>query len=85
MLTVCLFLKRAIIIARPTAASAAATVITKNTNNCPTGFPIKDEKVIKERFAELSISSTDIKTTIAFLLVRTPVTPTINMKALNIK
>lgn len=84
-LRVALFLNKAIMIARPTAASAAATAITKNTNICPTEFPIKDEKVTKLKFAELSINSIDIKTMIAFLLVSTPATPTTNIKALSIK
>jgi hypothetical protein len=75
----------AMIIAKPTAASAAATAITKNTKSCPTVSPKYEEKVIKVRFAELSISSTHIKTTIAFLLVRTPIIPTENINALSIK
>lgn len=85
ILTVSLFLNIAIIIASPTAASAAATVITKNTNNCPTELPKKEEKATKLRFAELSISSMHIKTTIAFRLVKTPATPTMNINALKIK
>ena len=47
MFTVSLFRNSAIIIARPTAASAAATAITKNTNNCPIELPRYDENVIK--------------------------------------
>ena len=39
ILTVSLFLKIAMIIANPTAASAAATAITKNTNSCPVTSP----------------------------------------------
>lgn len=82
MLTVSLFLKIAIIIASPTAASAAATVITKKTKTCPAGSPMKDENVTSARLAELSISSTHIKTTMAFRLISTPATPTLNMNAL---
>lgn len=37
--TVCLDLKRAKTIAKPTAASAAATAMTKNTNICPAESP----------------------------------------------
>jgi hypothetical protein len=71
--------------AKPTAASAAATVITKNTNNCPTELPRNDAKAIIVRFAEFNISSIHINTTIAFLLVSTPATPTRNINALRIK
>ena len=80
-----LFLNKAMIIAKPTAASAAATAITKKTNNCPIEFPMYEEKVTKLKFAEFNINSIDINTIIAFLLVNTPATPTTNMKALRIK
>jgi hypothetical protein len=80
-----LFLNNAIIIAKPTAASAAATAMTKKTNNCPTGFPLNDENVTKLKLAELSISSIDIKTIIALRRVSTPATPTTNMTALRIR
>jgi hypothetical protein len=83
--TVNLFLKIAIMIANPTAASAAATAITKNTKSCPVASPKYEENVISVRFAELSINSTDIKTTIAFLRVSTPTIPTENINALNIR
>jgi hypothetical protein len=73
------------IIARPTAASAAATVITKNTNNWPIELPKYEEKATSVRLAEFNISSTDIKTIIAFLRIRTPETPTININALKIR
>lgn len=82
ILTVNLFLKIAMKIANPTAASAAATVITKKTNTCPAGSPKYEEKVTKARLAEFNINSTHIKTTIAFLLIKTPATPTENMNAL---
>jgi hypothetical protein len=72
---VSLFLKRAIMMAKPTAASAAATVIIKNTNIWPVILPKKAENVIKTRFIELSINSMLINTIIAFLLRRTPITP----------
>jgi len=73
------------IIARPTAASAAATAITKNTNNCPIELPRYDENVTKVKFAELSISSIDIKTIMAFLLIKTPITPVEKSAALKIR
>lgn len=73
------------IIANPTAASAAATDIIKNTNICPFKFPKNEEKVTKTRLTELSISSMHMKTTIAFLLVRTPITPIENNRSANIK
>jgi hypothetical protein len=71
--------------AKPTAASAAATVITKNTKICPIEFPRYDEKVTKVRFAEFNINSMHINTTIAFFRINTPATPTENKKALSIK
>ena len=73
------------IIANPTAASAAATAITKKTNSCPIEFPVYEENVTKLKLAELSINSIDMKTIIALRLVRTPATPTMNMNALRIK
>ncbi len=82
MFTVSLFRNSAMIIARPTAASAAATAITKNTNNCPIELPRYDENVTKVKFAELSISSIDIKTIMAFLLIKTPTTPVVKSAAL---
>ena len=85
MFIVSLLRNIAIIIASPTAASAAATVITKKTKSWPIEFPKYDENATSVKFAEFSINSTDIKTIIAFLLVNTPVTPTINMNALRIK
>jgi hypothetical protein len=71
--------------ARPTAASAAATAITKNTNSCPIELPRYDENVIRVKFAELSINSIDIKTIMAFLLIKTPITPVVKSAALKIR
>jgi hypothetical protein len=85
ILMVCLFLNNAIIIAKPTAASAAATVITKKTNNCPVTFPKYDENVTNVKLAEFNINSIDIKTIIAFFLVNTPITPVMNINALKTK
>src|SRR5438105_13868249 len=61
-------------IARPTAASAAATVITKNTNTCP-ATPYTCANATNARFTALSISSTHMKTMIALRRVSTPTTP----------
>jgi len=80
-----LFRNSAIIIARPIAASAAATAITKNTNICPIELPRYDENVTKVKFAELSISSIDINTIMAFLLIKTPTTPVIKSAALKMR
>ena len=85
MLTVSLLRNNAMIIANPTDASAAATAITKNTNNCPIEFPRYEENVTSVRLAELSISSIHINTIIAFLLIKTPITPVIKSAALSIK
>src|SRR4051794_951884 len=67
-------------IASPTAASAAATVMTKNTNTCP-ATPYACAKAIKVRFTALSISSTHMKMMIAFRRVSTPTTPMVNSTA----
>src|SRR5215210_3802381 len=67
-------------IARPTAASAAATVMTKKTNTCPE-TPYRCEKATKARFTALSISSTHMKMMIALRRVSTPTTPIVNSAA----
>src|SRR5512141_361368 len=67
-------------IARPTAASAAATVITKKTNTCPAA-PYTCAKATKVRFTALSISSTHMKMMIAFRRVSTPTTPMVKSTA----
>ena len=84
-LTVCFRRKSAITIAKPTAASAAATVITKNTNTCPVTSPRNAEKATKVRLTEFSINSIDINTMIAFRRVTTPTAPIINIIALRIR
>lgn len=63
------------IIAKPIAASAAATVIIKNTNIWPFMLPKNEENATNTKFTEFSINSIHIKTIIAFLLIKTPVTP----------
>jgi len=64
-----------IIRARPTAASAAATVRVRNTITCPDMSACTREKVIIARFAAFNISSTDMKVIIKFLDIITPQTP----------
>ena len=66
------------IIARPIAASAAATVIIKNTKICPFKLPKNEEKLTNTRLTELSINSIDMKTIIALRLTRTPIKPIVN-------
>lgn len=82
---VSLFLYSEIIIASPTAASAAATVSTIKTKICPLTSPIKEENEIRVRFIALSISSIHIKMIIAFRLTRTPITPTEKRNALRMR
>ena len=79
---VSLFLNRDITIARPTAASAAATVRTKKTKTCPLSLPRKLENDTSDRFIAFSINSIHIKITIAFLRTRTPTTPMLKSTAL---
>src|SRR3954467_9019822 len=67
-------------IAKPTAASAAATVMTKNTNTCP-ATPYCCANATKVRFTALSINSTHMNTMIALRRISTPNTPITNSKA----
>ena len=64
--------------ASPTATSAAATAIMKNTKTCPAGSERYDENATKSRFTALSINSTDIKIIMAFRRISTPTMPMIN-------
>jgi hypothetical protein len=66
------------IIASPIAASAAATVMTKNTKTCPFVDPKNDENDTNTRFTEFSINSMHMKTIIALRLISTPITPMVN-------
>src|SRR3990172_2565849 len=70
----------AMMIARPTAASAAATVIVKTTNTWPAA-PYSLLSATKDRFTALSINSTHMKIMIALRRVRTPMTPIVNRTA----
>src|SRR3954465_1843397 len=67
-------------IARPTAASAAATVITKKTNPGP-ATPYACANATKLRFTALSISSMHMNTMIALRRISTPNTPIVNSTA----
>src|SRR4051812_40363095 len=66
--------------ARPTAASAAATVMTKKTKTCP-ATPYVCANATKDRLTALSISSTHMKMMIAFRRVSTPTIPIVNSTA----
>ena len=86
------------IIANPTAASAAATTITKKTNTWPlngtTSAPLGSSfgckfqylaNVTKLRFTAFSISSIDIKMVMMLRLSRKPNTPSENRIALRMR
>ena len=62
-------------IAKPTATSAAATAIEKNTKTCPCASWWYVEKATKSKFTAFNIISIDIKTIMAFRLYKTPNTP----------
>src|SRR4029453_18713754 len=79
-LTVCRCRKIAMMIARPTAASAAATVMTKITNTWP-AMPYTLLNATNDRFTALSMSSTHMKMMIAFRRVSTPMAPMVNSTA----
>src|SRR6266850_3261558 len=66
--------------ARPTAASAAATAITKKTKTCPP-IPRLCASATNVRFTALSMSSTHMKITIALRRNSTPATPSVNSTA----
>src|SRR5688500_2470607 len=67
-------------IASPTAASAAATVMTMKTNTWPV-MPYAVENATKVRFTALSMSSMHMKMMIALRRVSTPTTPIVNSTA----
>jgi hypothetical protein len=74
-------------IAKPTVASAAAMVMTKMANICPTKSlgVINFEKATKLILTALNISSMDIRMPMAFLRVRTPKIPIQNNMVLKTK
>lgn len=63
------------IMASPTATSAAATTIIKNTKSCALASPNILEKATSSRFTELSISSMHMKMIMAFLRISVPMMP----------
>src|SRR5438093_2639447 len=62
----------AMMMASPTAASAAATTITKKTNTCPLSACQCAAKATNDKFTPLSINSMDMKMVIIFRLIRNP-------------
>ena len=65
--------------ARPTAASAAATVKTSIANICPAMSPLKTENAIRFRFTDSKINSIAIKMTMMFFrFTKMPTTPIVN-------
>src|SRR5215207_7624026 len=79
-LTVCRCRKIAMMIASPTAASAAATVMTNTTNTWP-AMPYTLLSATNVRFTALSMSSTHMKMMIALRRVSTPIAPIANSTA----
>src|SRR4030067_3772461 len=71
--------------ASPTAASAAATVMTKKAKRTPSIDWRKRDRVMKVRLTALSIISMQMKTTIAFLRVKAPITPMVKSIPLKIR
>src|SRR5262249_8597339 len=70
-------------IANPTAASAAATAITMKTNNWPVTLLCSRENAISERLTALSINSTHINSDMTLRCMSTPITPIVNKTALS--
>src|SRR6185369_2239267 len=73
----------AIMMASPTAASAAATIITKKTKIWPFTWCHWWAKVTNERFTALSISSIDMNMVIRLRLIKNPTIPRQNNTALS--
>src|SRR5207302_8972938 len=73
--------KMAMIIPKPTAATAAATVMTMKTNNCPVTSRKKLEKATKVRFTAFSINSMHMNIEMTLRLIITPTTPMVNSTA----
>src|SRR4051794_29167935 len=64
--------------ASPTAASPAATVMMKMVKTCPSSEPRREEKATRLMLTALSISSMAISTVIMFRRMITPISPTVN-------
>src|SRR5579885_178197 len=75
----------AMMMASPTAASAAATTMTKNTNTCPLRWCHCAAKATNDRFTPFSISSIDMKMVMMLRLIRNPITPQENRIPLRIR
>src|ERR1044071_7434087 len=73
--------KMEMMIPKPTAASAAATVITMKTNNCPDRSRKKLENATNVRFTAFSISSMHINIEMTLRFTITPTTPIVNSTA----
>ena len=71
--------------ANPTATSAAATTMMKNTKICPSVSPCILEKDTNAKFTALSINSTHMKMMMAFFLNNMPKTPSAKSTALKPK
>src|SRR5216683_1530474 len=67
--------KKAMMIPRPTAASAAASAMMKSAKTCPATSPYKRENATRLMFTAFRISSMDMSTTITLRRVTTPITP----------
>src|SRR5216684_5908634 len=67
--------KIATMMARPTATSAAATVMTKNTSTCPSALPNWAPNATSARLAAFSITSIDMKITSGSRRTMTPTAP----------
>jgi len=68
-------------IASPTAASAAATVITMNTNSWPPTSPKKPDSYTNVRFTAFNINSMHRNIVIALRFMKTPTAPIVNSRA----
>src|SRR6266480_1442044 len=73
----------AMMMASPTAASAAATTITKKTKTCPLSACQCAAKATNDKLTPLSINSMDMKMVMIFRLIRNPVTPQANKMPLS--
>ena len=71
--------------ARPTAASAAATVMTKNTMICPSAVPIDRPKATKLRLTAFSMISIESRIVIRLRRTNTPAVPMANRIAERIR
>ena len=73
------------IMASPTAASAAATAMTKKTINCPSIDPQWRARATNDKFTAFNINSTDIKMMMVFRRNSTPIVPIVKRTALRMR